>query len=148
MLARFACDAVLQTALLAKNGAVLDLGRDVRTVSPAQRRALVARDRGCVVPGCTAPAHLCEAHHIVYWRHGGATDITNLALVCGRHHTAIHTGTWSLTVQNGIPWAMPPDWIDQQRRPIRNTYWDDADTFHHLGTQLRLALDPLYRETF
>jgi hypothetical protein len=45
VLAQLACDAVLQKALLAPNGAVLDLGRDTRTVTPAQRRALVARDK-------------------------------------------------------------------------------------------------------
>jgi hypothetical protein len=142
VLAQFACDAVLQKALLAPTGAILDLGRKTRTVTPAQRRALVARDKGCVVPACRAPAHWCEAHHVTYWRHGGRTDIRNLAMVCGRHHTEIHAGIWHLTMRDGIPWAIPPSWVDPLRRPIRNTYRDDAEAFHHTGIQLRLGFDP------
>jgi hypothetical protein len=77
-LSRLGCDAVIQTALTAPSGAVLDLGRAVRTVTPTQRKALVARDRGCVVPGCAAPIAACDAHHITWWRHGGHTDLANL----------------------------------------------------------------------
>jgi N-acyl-D-aspartate/D-glutamate deacylase len=77
-LARLSCDAVLYKVLTSPTGAVLDLGRAVRTVTPAQRRALTARDRGCIIPGCTAPLAACDAHHIHYWRHGGRTDITNV----------------------------------------------------------------------
>jgi len=50
-LGRLSCDAVLSRVLLAPDGAVLNLGRSVRTASPAQRKALAARDRGCVIPG-------------------------------------------------------------------------------------------------
>jgi hypothetical protein len=50
LLGQFACDSVLQAVFLTGSGAILNLGRDVRTISPAQRRALVARDRGCVIP--------------------------------------------------------------------------------------------------
>jgi len=142
LLGRFACDALLQRVLLAPNGAVLNLGRDTRTISPAQRRALNARDRGCVIPGCTAPPAWCDGHHVNWWRHGGRTDIDDLALVCGRDHTLIHLGVWDLTMIDGIPWARPPEWIDPWRRLIRNTYQQDADHARSLGTQLRLALDP------
>ena len=103
LLARLTCDSVLQRVLLAPNGAALNLGRDTRTITPAQRRALNARDRGCVIPGCTAPPHWCEGHHITWWRHNGPTDITNLALVCGRDHSLIHLGIWDLTTINGLP---------------------------------------------
>ena len=107
LLARLSCDAVLQRALLAPSGALLNFGRDVRTITPAQRRALVARDRGCVIPGCTARAHQCEGHHVVWWRHGGDTSIANLALLCSRHHTEIHTGMWILTMRDGVPGPGP-----------------------------------------
>ena len=32
----------------------------------------------------------CDAHHLVHWADGGASDLTNLALLCGRHHSVVH----------------------------------------------------------
>jgi uncharacterized protein DUF222/HNH endonuclease len=146
LLARFSCDALLQRVLLAPNGAVLDLGRDTRTVTPTQRRALNARDKGCVIPGCTAKPQWCEAHHVTWWRHGGKTSIENLALLCSRDHTLIHLGIWDLTMVDGIPWARPPTWIDPQRRLLRNTRNHATNDAHQLGTQLHLHLSPANRE--
>ena len=33
----------------------LAVGRSARTATPAQRRALAARDQGCIIPGCGSP---------------------------------------------------------------------------------------------
>jgi hypothetical protein len=134
----FACDALIERVLLAPTGAALDLGRTVRTITPAQRRALVARDRGCVFPGCTAPASYCDGHHVQWWRHGGRSDPENLALVCPRHHADIHAGHWTVQMINGVPWAQPPRWADPQRRWTRNTYHHATASAARLGTQLRL----------
>jgi hypothetical protein len=41
------------------------------------------------------------------------------------------------------PLGHPPDWADHERRPLRNTYRQDTSAMHHLGTQVRLHLDPL-----
>jgi hypothetical protein len=140
LLGRLGCDSVMQKVLFSTSGAVLNLGRDTRTVSRAQRRALNARDRGCVVPGCSAPPQWCEAHHVVWWRRGGRTDIDGLALVCGRDHTLIHLGVWDLAMVNGVAWARPPSWIDPLRRWIRNSLHQGADQARALGVQLRLAM--------
>ncbi len=145
LLERLICDSVLQKVLLSTGGAVLDLGQDTRTISRAQRRALNARDRGCVIPGCLAPAQWCEGHHVVWWRHDGPTDLDNLALVCGRCHTLVHLGIWDLVMLDGIPWARPPSWTDPHQRLIRNTHHDAVDQSHVLGTQLRLALETAAR---
>ncbi|MGH3468074.1 MAG: DUF222 domain-containing protein, partial [Thermocrispum sp.] len=45
---RIACDAQIIPAVLGGDSEVLDLGRTHRLVTPAQRRALNLRDRGCV----------------------------------------------------------------------------------------------------
>jgi hypothetical protein len=141
LLGRYACDAVLQAVTLTYDGAVLSLGRDVRTVTPAQRRALVARDRGCVIPGCTTPAHRCEAHHVTWYRYGGKTDIDNLALICCRHHADVHAGIWELDMRHAIAWARPPAWINRTRPWIRNTHHHKSRDARSLGTQLRLNMD-------
>ena len=140
-LGRLSCDAILSRVLLAPDGGVLNLGRGVRTASPAQRKALAARDRGCVIPGCTATPGMCEAHHVTWYRNGGRTDITNLALLCGHHHTAVHSGLWEITMRDGLPWVRPPTWIDPHRRPLRNIAHHATDQAKRLGHQLRLQLD-------
>jgi hypothetical protein len=139
---RLRCDALLQAVILSTSGAVLNLGRAVRTVSAAQRKALTARDQGCVVPGCTAPLAACDAHHVKWWRHGGATDLQNLVLLCGAHHSAVHAGTWSLTIINGMPWVIPPRWLDEHQQPVRNTYPTATHHADHLAHQLGLWHDP------
>ena len=74
---------------------VLDLGRRTRWPTAAQHRALAHRDGGCVFPGCDRPSEWCDAHHLVHWPSGGPTDLDNLALLCRRHHVAVHEGRWS-----------------------------------------------------
>ncbi|HEX5107168.1 MAG TPA: HNH endonuclease signature motif containing protein [Vicinamibacterales bacterium] len=76
------------------DGSVLDVGRRTRTIPPALRRALLARDRQCRFPGCTA--RRCDAHHIEHWIDGGPTSLDNTALLCRTHHRAIHEGGFSL----------------------------------------------------
>ncbi len=52
----------------------------------------------CRFPGCTRTANL-HAHHVVFWRDGGATDLSNMALVCARHHTLIHELGYQLVLR-------------------------------------------------
>jgi hypothetical protein len=141
-LARLACDATLQRVLLSPTGAVLDLGRTVRLASPAQRRALTARDQGCVIPGCGAPPEWCDAHHVTPWAVGGRTDIDAMVLVCQRHHTGIHTGTWTIHLADGIPWVTRPAWADPHQTPLRNTTHEQRHHARQTAQQLRLSLDP------
>ena len=60
---RLACTAKLIPAVLGTPSEVLDLGRSARLFSPAQRKAMIIRDRECRAHGCTIPATWCEAHH-------------------------------------------------------------------------------------
>jgi HNH endonuclease len=142
---RHTCDGVLRRVRLAPSGGVLDLGRAVRVATPAQRAALAARDGGCVIPTCIAPPAACEAHHVRHWRHGGSTDLANLALLCGRHHDTVHAGIWTLHMRDGVPWAVPPPWIDRHQQPIRRPYSAVTEA-HHLARQLRLPWDGATKE--
>lgn len=89
-----ACDAGVHRVVTDGPSEVLDVGRATRTVSRAQRRALIARDRGCV--GCNAPPGWTEAHHIWHWADGGPTDLDNLALLCRSCHTGVHHREWRI----------------------------------------------------
>ena len=73
---------------------VLDVGRRRRTVTPRLRRALDARDRGCRFPGCGC--RFTDAHHIEHWADGGETKLSNLVLLCRRHHRRVHEGGWRI----------------------------------------------------
>jgi len=107
-LRKLACDAHVIPAVLGGGGEVLDLGRARRTASPAQRRALRLRDRGCIGPGCDRPPSWCQPHHIVHWADGGPTDLTNLVLLCTTHHDLVHHGRWTVSSQGGQRRMHPP----------------------------------------
>jgi hypothetical protein len=125
-----ACDAVLQRVVEDPDRpslGPLDVGREHRLVTLAQRRALAARDRGCVI--CQAEPDWCDAHHIVPWAQGGATDLRNMVLLCPSHHTAVHAGSWHLDHDDhGHLTMTPPAWVDPRRRPRRPVQHVIADT--------------------
>ena len=79
----------------------LAVGRTHRTATPAQRRALAVRDRGCIIPGCGIPAEACQTHHLKDWAHGGNTDLPHLVLLCWAHHRQVDLHMW--TIQPGRP---------------------------------------------
>lgn len=87
---RLACDAAVGRVVMGSASEILNLGRRTRLVSNAQRRALAARDGGCSIDGCDRPPEWCDAHHILHWAEGGATDLDNLVLLCRHHHTHVH----------------------------------------------------------
>ena len=87
-------------AVVVRNGIVLyapgelNLGRTTRLANRAQRRALRGLYRNCAIPGCTVSYDRCKLHHIIWWQHGGRTDLHNLLPVCSIHHTKIHNDRW------------------------------------------------------
>jgi hypothetical protein len=91
---RLACDASI-VRILERDGRPLSVGRRTRSVPPALRRALHARDHCCRFPGCTQRRFL-HAHHIEHWAHGGPTDLGNLVHLCRFHHRLVHEGGYTL----------------------------------------------------
>jgi 5-methylcytosine-specific restriction endonuclease McrA len=85
---RLACDATRVVMRHDPDGRVTEVGARARTIPPALRRALQHRDRGCRFPGCGLP--FGQGHHIRHWAHGGPTTLSNLAMLCRRHHRAVH----------------------------------------------------------
>jgi hypothetical protein len=88
---RLACDASIVSVVENEQGEPLNIGRKTRSVPPAIRRALNARDRGCRFPGCSNTRYV-DAHHIQHWAHGGETKLSNLVQLCRFHHRQVHEG--------------------------------------------------------
>jgi 5-methylcytosine-specific restriction endonuclease McrA len=85
---RLACDASRVVMRHDAEGNLLEVGARTRTIPPALRRAMLHRDQGCRFPGCHA--RFGQGHHIRHWAHGGPTTLSNLTLLCRRHHRAVH----------------------------------------------------------
>src|SRR5262249_20518383 len=90
---RLACDAsrvMRQDA----DGRITEVGARTRTFPPALRRALQHRDRGCRFPGCGVA--FGQGHHVRHWARGGPTTLSNLILLCRRHHRSVHEEGYSV----------------------------------------------------
>ena len=112
-----------------------DQGRTQRLVTDALRGLLGAVDgERCRFPGCTRTRGL-DAHHVVWWRLGGRTDLANLVLLCGFHHDiAVH--------REGFQLVLSPD------RSLTVRTKDDIPVPHHpalpAGSTAQLT-GPAYR---
>ncbi|TFB95826.1 MULTISPECIES: HNH endonuclease signature motif containing protein [unclassified Cryobacterium] len=109
------CDGGFQGVLFGANNEVLKLGPERRYFNRAQRRAITARDGGCIIPGCKAPAHWAEVHHVKPWAKDGPTTVDNGVLLCWFHHHTIDTSGWEIRMVKGSPQVRAPGLIDPQR---------------------------------
>jgi 5-methylcytosine-specific restriction endonuclease McrA len=85
---RLACDASRVVMRHDADGRPVEIGARTRTIPPALRRALCHRDRTCRFPGCEV--RVGQGHHVQHWAQGGPTTLSNLVLLCRRHHRAVH----------------------------------------------------------
>lgn len=105
---RVACAAQILPVVLGSDSQPLDVGTTARLATGSMRKALIARDRGCVC--CGAPPIYCDAHHVISWIDGGETKIENLVLLCKRCHRDLHAGHWNIHITNGIVEVTRPAW--------------------------------------
>ncbi|WP_345468798.1 HNH endonuclease signature motif containing protein, partial [Paeniglutamicibacter antarcticus] len=117
-----ACDGGILPAVLGSVGEVLDMGREVRGFTTAQRKALAIRDRGCVIPGCRRSAATCEAHHVKPWSEGGKTSVDNGSIACQHHHLMVHAGLLTLKIIGKVPYVIARAG-EPRGDPERNLYW-------------------------
>ncbi len=80
-LERLLCAARIETVHEAADGRVVGVGRITRIPPAWLLRQVRYRDGGCRFPGCGTKT-FTQAHHIVFWREGGETDLDNLATLC------------------------------------------------------------------
>jgi hypothetical protein len=113
-----ACDSAVSRVVMAGPSEPLDLGRRTPVVPASLRRAVVIRDGHCRFPGCDRPPGWADCHHIVHWADGGSTSLSNLVLLCRRHHRAIHQRRFHLELVEGMPVFTRPDGsVLQDRAP-------------------------------
>ncbi|WP_418907666.1 hypothetical protein [Glutamicibacter endophyticus] len=120
-LRRMLCEANIIPMVLGGSSEILDVGRSQRYFPTAMKRAILARDRGCIVPGCTVPPEHCEVDHIQEWVNGGPTSVLNGASIHPGHHTDRHAGLFEIVVKDGLPWVRYPKHVDPEQRLWRNT---------------------------
>ena len=73
-------------------GVVINMGRRRRLFTGNARQAVLLQSSRCVVAGCAAPIHRCQADHMTEWGRLGHTDGPNGAPVCGRHNRLKNSG--------------------------------------------------------
>jgi Domain of unknown function (DUF222) len=92
---RLSCDGTMVPIVKNDDGTPLNVGRKTRTVPTSIRRALAARDRTCVFPGCHHERFL-DIHHVQHWADGGETSLSNTLRLCTTHHKLVHEGGFKI----------------------------------------------------
>ncbi|MGV8966429.1 MAG: DUF222 domain-containing protein [Cellulomonas sp.] len=106
------CDAEVSRFVFSTDSQLLNVSRSKRKFTGQLRRAIIARDKHCQYPHCTAPPPLCEGHHCQHWfRDHGNTDAREGMLLCWHHHEHVHDhgieiawkagGGWQFTDRHG-----------------------------------------------
>ncbi|TDW30474.1 HNH endonuclease signature motif containing protein [Cryobacterium psychrophilum] len=117
---RMVCNSGFTPVLFSRDGTVLDVGREQRLFTQAQRAALALRDGGCRWPDCHRPPSFSEAHHLHRWNaDGGLTNLDDGILLCVRDHLRLHNDRWEITRTGTEYWLIPPPAADATRTPIR-----------------------------
>lgn len=140
------CSGTLQRIVFDEGGGISKIEVPDRIFNSTQRRAMIARDGGCVIPGCGVPSNWCEAHHVTEWSKGGPTSIDNGVLLCFHHHRNIENSGWQIKMIDRLPYVQAPPWLDPQQtwhrsRPPINPPVFDMDDLTRLGERLLNALN-------
>lgn len=128
------CEPDLRLSVLHRD-TLVDQGRTHRLVTPALRGRLAVRDQHCRFVGCDTHPRRCRAHHIRHWADGGPTDLSNLLLLCPRHHHAVHDGGWSVTLHADatVTWTSPTGQTITQESDLQHLVEPEDLTDAELG---------------
>ncbi len=104
---RLACDASRVVMQHGRNGRVVEVAP-----GPGRSRPRYGARSSTETAGATSRAagvRFGQGHHIRHWAQGGPTTLSNLALLCRRHHRAVH--------EEGYQVQREPDGELRFRRP-------------------------------
>ncbi|MGO2986185.1 MAG: DUF222 domain-containing protein, partial [Brevibacterium aurantiacum] len=117
--ARRGLDGTVFFHLVDEKARTVEVCTEQRFANKKQTAIVTARDRGCVFPGCDAPAGWCDVNHVVPHALGGKTDINNMCLLCSFHHHLMDRSDWEVfMLGDGRPAWRPPESTDPARIPI------------------------------
>jgi len=134
---RAICTGTFTPLLFDESGRALDVGRSRRAFNSRQRRALAARDGGCLWPGCMRPPGECEAHHINPWsesEQNRKTETKDGVLLCRYHHLTLHNHGGRVTRQGSAYFLHWPG-----RPPTALTSTSGVMTQFHVAARSRVA---------
>ncbi|WP_407359958.1 DUF222 domain-containing protein [Microbacterium sp. LBN7] len=109
--AHTACTGAIQRVLF-DGGRIVGISVTDRVFTVHQRRAIIARDRECLIPGCHVPASWCEIHHVTKHARGGPTHTDNGVPLCWWHHRSLDWSGWEIRMNDGVPEIRGPAWWD------------------------------------
>ncbi|WP_372968117.1 DUF222 domain-containing protein [Microbacterium sp.] len=144
--AHAACAGAIQRVLF-DEGRIIGITSTDRVFTVHQRRAIIARDKECLIPGCHVPASWCEIHHVTEHARGGPTHTDNGVPLCWWHHRSLDTSPWEIRMHNGLPQVRGPGWWDptHQWRTPRHSLPPDSTS--PPGTPLPRTVEPTLRRT-
>lgn len=118
---------------------VLNVGRTRRYATHKQRLAIIARQRSvCAAPGC-GHTHLV-IHHVIWWKHGGPTDVDLMIGLCVRCHHLVHRDLLNIQA-DGVGGF---EFTNKDNRPLLAAYHQRAAAHRELG-QIRKAAQAVNR---
>ncbi|MEO6085489.1 MAG: DUF222 domain-containing protein [Umezawaea sp.] len=88
-------DATWRRLLTDQHGTLLDVGRRTYRPPAALRDFVQARDKTCVFPGCSVPAHCADLDHTTAFP-TGPTTAANLGVMCRTHHRLKQDPRWTV----------------------------------------------------
>src|SRR5699024_6853131 len=107
-----ACAGTTHRVTRNPHGRIMSIEYAGRVFNSHQRKAIMLRDGGCIIPGCHTPATWCEIHHVQPHSEGGPTHTDNGVLLCWSHHRNIERSGWSIRMVDGLPQVQAPRWLD------------------------------------
>ena len=112
----------LEAATFHPEEGAVNLYRGRRLANEKQRVLARATSPVCPVPDCRHSADACEIHHITAWKHGGETNIANLAPLC-RYHNRVNDDDPGRSKRGRIVnVAGTPTWRSPRGRIVPNTH--------------------------
>ncbi|UUL77103.1 HNH endonuclease [Pseudarthrobacter sp. Fe7] len=108
-----------------RDGAPLEIGRTNYRITETIKRWIRMRDRKCTFPGCTNRTPDNDTDHLTAWKHGGTTNVSNLAQLCPRHHRLKHNSQWT---PDPAARNQPPGWTSPTGRHYKPEHPDPQPT--------------------
>ena len=112
---------ILEVAAFHPEVGAVNLYRTERRANQKQRDLAKMVSPVCAFPGCRHGADACELHHVTAWKHGGETNLDNLAPLCRYHNRINDDDPWRKKRGRIVMIRGAPVWISPRGYPVKNT---------------------------